>query len=137
VARDGERADRALAERIAVGRRFRNGVDADGERAAGTVVDDDGLAELFRERGRDDARDVVGRAASGLRNDETDGSLGKLRGRRPRSPESEKNCEELQGVICPRTSPPLLRAVCTFTYRLPAFQSFICSAVSLRPAGTV
>jgi hypothetical protein len=88
VARDGERADRALPERVAVRGGLGDRVDADGERAAGTVVDDDGLAELFRERRRDDARDVVGGASRGLRNDEAKGSLGKLRGDRPRSPES-------------------------------------------------
>jgi hypothetical protein len=88
VARDRERADRALPERVAVGGGLGDRVDADGERAAGTVVDDDGLAELFRERGRDDARDVVGGAARGLRNDETERAIGVLRSDRPRSPES-------------------------------------------------
>jgi len=88
VARDGERADRALAERVAVGRGLGDRVDADGERAAGTVVDDDRLAELLGERRRDDARDVVGGASGGLRDDEAKRSLRKLRGDRPRSPES-------------------------------------------------
>jgi hypothetical protein len=88
VARDRERADRALAERVAVGGGLGDRVDADGERAAGTVVDDDGLAELLGQRGRDDARDVVGGASRGLRDDETKRSLRKLRGDRPRSPES-------------------------------------------------
>jgi len=71
VPRDGERADRADADGVAVGRGFRDGVDADGERAARAVVDDDRLAELLRDSRRDDARDVVGRAARGLRDDET------------------------------------------------------------------
>jgi len=88
VARDRERPDRALAERVAVGGRLGDRVDADGERAAGTVVDDDGLAELLGQRGRDDARDVVGGATGGLRDDKTDRAIGVLRGGRPRSPES-------------------------------------------------
>jgi hypothetical protein len=71
VPRDGERADRADADGVAVRRALRDRVDADGECPARTVVDDDRLAELLRYPGRDDARDVVGRAARGLRNDET------------------------------------------------------------------
>jgi hypothetical protein len=93
VARDRERADRALPERVAVGRGLGDRVDADGERAAGTVVDDDRLAELFRERGRDDARDVVGGASRRLRNDEAKGSVRKLsktrRGGQPCRAESD------------------------------------------------
>jgi hypothetical protein len=93
VARDGERADRALAERVAVGRGLGDRVDADGQRAAGAVVDDDGLAELLGQRGRDDARDVVGGAARRLRNDEAKGSLRKLsktrRGGQPCRAESD------------------------------------------------
>jgi hypothetical protein len=88
VARDRERADRSLAERVAVGRGLGDRVDADGERAAGTVVDDDGLAELFGKRGRNDARDVVGGASRCLRYDETNRPLRVLRSDRPRSPES-------------------------------------------------
>jgi hypothetical protein len=62
-------AGRRDAERIAVGRRFRDRVDADSERAAGAVVDYDRLAELLGDSRGDDARDVVGRAAGGLRDD--------------------------------------------------------------------
>ena len=34
-------------------------------------------------------------------------------------------------ITWPRISPPLLAAVCTFTYRLPASRSFICASVSV------
>jgi len=93
VARDGERADRSLADGVAVGRRLRDRVDADGERAAGAVIDDDALAEDLRQLRRDQARDVVGGAARGLRNDQANRPLGVLsktrRGRRPRYPERQ------------------------------------------------
>jgi hypothetical protein len=71
VPRDGERADGADADGVAVGRALRDRIDADGECTAGTVVYDDGLAELLRQARRDQARDVVGGAARGLRDDET------------------------------------------------------------------
>ena len=47
VAGDGERADRPHADGVAVGRRFRDQVEPDGERAAGTIVNDDLLAQLL------------------------------------------------------------------------------------------
>ena len=47
MAGDGERADRAHADGVAVGRRLRDQIEPDGERAAGPVVDDDLLAELL------------------------------------------------------------------------------------------
>jgi hypothetical protein len=81
VARDGERADRSLAEGVAVGRGLGDRVDADGERAAGPVVDDHRLAQLLRQRGADDARDVVGGATRRLRHHQADRPLGILRGR--------------------------------------------------------
>ena len=77
------------AEGVAIGGGFGDCVDADGERAAGPVVDHDGLAELSSELGRDNARDVIGGATRGLRNDEADRPLGVLRSDRPRSPEGE------------------------------------------------
>ena len=43
-----QRPDRRHAQRVAVGRRFGGEVEADGERAAGPVVDDDLLAESLR-----------------------------------------------------------------------------------------
>jgi hypothetical protein len=82
VTSDGEGADRPDADGVAVGRALRDRVDADGERAARTIVDDDRLAELLGDSRRDDARDVVGRAARGLRDDEAQRPLGVLSGRR-------------------------------------------------------
>jgi hypothetical protein len=93
VARDGERADRPLPERVAVGRGLGDRVDADGERAARPVVDDYRLAQLLRQGRRDDARDVVGGAAGRLRDDQADRPLRVLRGSRPRSPEQQNCCE--------------------------------------------
>ena len=82
VARDGERADRTDADGVAVGRGFRHRVDADGERTPGAVIDDDALPKLLGNARRDEPRDVVGRAARGLRDDETQRPLRVLSGRR-------------------------------------------------------
>ena len=49
VAGDGERADRPHADGVAVGRRLRDQIEPERERAARAIVDDDGLAQL---RGR-------------------------------------------------------------------------------------
>jgi hypothetical protein len=81
VPRDGERADRAHADRVAVGRALCHGVDADGEGAAGAIVDYDRLAQVLRQLRRDQARDVVGGAAGRLRDDETQRPLRELSGR--------------------------------------------------------
>ena len=80
VARDRERADRSHAERVAVGLGFRRQIEPDGERAAGTVVDHDLLAELLAELRAEQARDRVGGAAGRLRDDQPDRLVGKLGG---------------------------------------------------------
>jgi hypothetical protein len=72
VAGDGKRADRPHADRVPVGLGLRGQVEADGQRAAWTVVDHDLLAKLLAELGAEDARDRVGGAAGGLRDDEPD-----------------------------------------------------------------
>jgi len=82
VAGNRQRADRTDADGVAIGRGFRHRVDADGEGAAWTVVDDDVLAEFLANAGRDEPCDVVGGAARGLRDDETQRPLRKLSGRR-------------------------------------------------------
>ena len=51
VAGDGERADRPHADGVAVGRRLRDQVEPERERAARAVVDDDRLAQLLAELG--------------------------------------------------------------------------------------
>ena len=76
VAGDGERADRPHADGVAVGRRFRDQIEAERERAAGAVVDDDRLAKLRTDHRSQNAGDVVGGAAGRLRNDEPDGVIG-------------------------------------------------------------
>ena len=57
---------------MSVGLGFRGQVETDGQRAARAVVDHDLLAELLAELGAEDARDRVGGAAGGLRDDEPD-----------------------------------------------------------------
>src|SRR6516225_9471810 len=68
-------------DRVSVGLGLRGQVEADGQRAARPVVDHDLLAELLAELGAEDARDRVGGAASGLRDDEPDGLVRVLRRR--------------------------------------------------------
>ena len=81
VAGDGKRADRPHADRVPVGLGLRGQVEADGQRAARTVVDHDLLAKLLAELGAEDARDRVGGAAGGLRDDEPDRLVRVLRRR--------------------------------------------------------
>jgi hypothetical protein len=50
-------------QRVAVGCRLRHRVGADDRAAAGTVLDDERLAERVRELGSDESRVDVGRAA--------------------------------------------------------------------------
>jgi len=52
-------------DRVAVGRRFRDRIRGDVAAGTGLGLDDDRLPELFRESVGDDARQRVGRAASG------------------------------------------------------------------------
>ncbi len=107
VARDRERADRPHADGVAVGIGFRRQIEADGERPARPVVDDDLLAEFFAEFGAENARDRIGRAARRLRHDQPDRLVGKLsRGRkRECSGEQQHNGAELAHHFL-----PLLRA---------------------------
>src|SRR5215471_13706766 len=67
--------------RVSVGLRLRGQVEADGQRAARAVVDHDLLPELLAELGAEDARDRIGGAAGGLRDDEPDGLVRVLRRR--------------------------------------------------------
>src|SRR5450755_1414702 len=82
VTGDGERADRSHADGVAVGRRLRDQVEPEGERATGTIVDDDGLAQLRTDHRSQNAGDVVGGATGRLRNDEADGVIGIVGGER-------------------------------------------------------
>src|SRR5262245_34516993 len=56
-------------------------VETDGQRAARAVVDHDLLPELLAKFGAEDARDRIGGAASGLRDDEPDRLVRVLRRR--------------------------------------------------------
>src|SRR6516162_11331385 len=69
------------AARVSVGLGLRGQVEADGQRAARTVVDYDLLTKLLAELGTEDARDRVGGAAGGLRDDEPDRLVRVLRRR--------------------------------------------------------
>jgi hypothetical protein len=60
---DGVRAGGAEGEGVAVGRRLRRHVRADGAAGAGLVLDHDRLAEALAQLLRHDARDDVGGAA--------------------------------------------------------------------------
>ena len=82
VAGDGEGADRPHADGVTVGRRLRDQIEPERERAARAIVDDDGLAQLRADHRRQNARDVVGGAAGRLRNDEPDGAIGIVAGGR-------------------------------------------------------
>src|SRR5215510_11824882 len=66
---------------VSVGLGLRGQVETDGQRAAGTVVDHDLLAEFLSELGAEDARDRVGGAAGSLRDDEPDWLVRVLRRR--------------------------------------------------------
>jgi hypothetical protein len=59
VTGDRQRADRAQAERVAVGLGFRGQVEADGQRAARAVVDHDLLADLLGKLGAKDGSPAV------------------------------------------------------------------------------
>jgi hypothetical protein len=72
VARDGERADRPHADGVAIRRRLRDHIHAQRERAAGAIVDNDGLAEF----GGKNARRSVGGAARRLWHDQADRPVG-------------------------------------------------------------
>jgi len=67
---------RGEQERVAVGRGARRDRHAGIAAAAAAVVDDDGLAEGFLERHRDDARDDIGRPARRERHDQGDRPFG-------------------------------------------------------------
>ncbi len=71
-----------MHSRVTVRRRFRREVQADGERTARAIVDDDLLADLLRQRRRENARHCIGGAARGLRHDEMDRPIRILRRRR-------------------------------------------------------
>ena len=60
---DRLRADRSHQQRVAVGRRLGDEVGAEVAAGAGLVLDDEGLAEGLAELGRERARQDVGRAA--------------------------------------------------------------------------
>ena len=67
-AREQRRVDRDVAgrddaDRVAVGRRLRDRIDADVAGSADLVVDDHGLAERFAERLAEDAAEDVGQPA--------------------------------------------------------------------------
>ena len=81
VAGDGKRANRPHADGVAVGRRFRDHIEPERERAAGTIVDDDRLAQFRTDHRSQNTCDVVGGAAGRLRHDEADRVIGIVRGR--------------------------------------------------------
>src|SRR5215471_178770 len=64
-----------MPDRVSVGLGLRGEVETDGQRAARAVVDHDLLPELLAKFGAEDARDRIGGAASGLRDDEPDRSV--------------------------------------------------------------
>jgi hypothetical protein len=107
VARDGERADRPHADRVAVGVGLGGEVEADRQGAARAVVDHDLLAELFAELRAENARDGIGRAAGSLRDDEPDRPIRVLRRRAGRNHASEQGQSESDKthVATPNTSP--------------------------------
>ena len=125
VAGDRERTDRPHAERIAVGLGLGGEVETDGQRAAGAVVDHDLLADLLGQLGTQDARDGVGRAAGGLRNDEPDRLVRILRRRAGREHAGEQQQGEtkcahgaLPGIRMPRATDRTTRADKRILYRL-------------------
>ena len=74
--RDGESADGAEQQRIAVRRRFGDLFSAGHAAGARAIVDDDGLAQRFVEFLAYGAADDVGRPAGGKRHDHTHGLRG-------------------------------------------------------------
>jgi hypothetical protein len=77
----GERPRIAQPDRVAVGRGLRDHGDAGVARLAGAVLQHHGLAQPLGERRLQHARDRVGRAPRGERDDEAD-RLGRIRGLR-------------------------------------------------------
>ena len=75
-------------------RRYLRFGGTDGERAAGPIIDDDLLAELLGKGCRKHARHRIGGAAGGLRHDQPDRMIGKLRPRRGRDGAGEQKHDE-------------------------------------------
>ena len=80
---DRVRADRASQDRVAIGLRLGDEIGADVAACAGLVLDHDGLPERCRELLAEQARERIGVAADGERNDVHD-RLGRPRGLRLR-----------------------------------------------------
>jgi hypothetical protein len=66
---------------VAVRRRFGSDLDAESATGAGTVVDNDRLAERFRQSLAEKASEHIRAAASRVWNDEADGTIGIWLGR--------------------------------------------------------
>ena len=127
VAGDRERADRPHADRVAVGLGLGGEVEADGERAARPIVDHDLLPELLREFGAENARDRVGRAAGGLRDDQPDGPvrvLGRRAGRKRAGSSDKVNSSMLRTS---RLTMPDYGAAFSESTRRPAEEQHACA----------
>ena len=74
----GERADAGQRQGVAVGRRVRHRLDADDAAGAALVLDDDGLAELLRQRLHQEPRRQVDAAAGREGHDDLDRTAGKI-----------------------------------------------------------
>ena len=91
---DGDLAGLAHQQRVTIGRRRHHGLRADGAGRAGAVLDDDGLAERFAKRHRDEARHDVAGAARRISDDDVDGTVREvLRGGREHSDDQSRQNE--------------------------------------------
>ena len=81
---DGHGAGRGAEQRVAVGRRLRDGLRCEPPGGAGLVLDQDGAADRFLQLLGEDARDRVGAAAGAESDDDPDRAVGVIDLLRPR-----------------------------------------------------
>ena len=92
---DHQCAGRADRQRVAIGWRFREDLQAKGAAGARLVLDENLPVEPFAKLGRNDPGDAVGGTAGWERDDNLDGLLRALRKRRPRQRQGQEQEQEL------------------------------------------
>src|ERR1041385_497624 len=118
---DRQRDDVAVAERIAVGRRFHHVHRAEDERGAGLVLDHDGHMQLRGELWHQDAHQHVRRAAGRRLNDEADRFVGIRRRGSARKREEERGQKRAHAAIIGHAHPrPAFSCRCRLQLRAGA-----------------
>ncbi len=113
---DGERSGRGEQQRVAVGIRLGHRLAAGVAAAAGSILDDELLAEIVGELLRQDARHHVDRAAGRVRIDDADDALGIIlrgawrRQRKERQDNDRGSTQKLQHLLGSLLNPPVARS---------------------------